>query len=192
MRFSKAHICVTRTKPRHPAEPQKAVLAECGCGDWVDLDRPDGWTALAERLRRGDQVKVRHLHILVPQKRRTDDNPQRALWAAIWAIEDRGATVFEAATGRSTADARTRDEMIRDAIDAITRGARGPEARIARANGKLGGRPAARIKDEDRAAARALWFERPDLRGARLHQALRKLRYSVARCYREFGARSGQ
>lgn len=191
MKFGKHHICVTRTKPRHSVDAQRAALEAAGCGDWVSLDDPDGVDALIDRLRKGDLVKVRHLHILAPNKCRTDHNPRRDLWRILHAIEDRGATVVEISTNRTTANQRERDMMIADAIEVVTRGARAIAAR-ARENGKLGGRPPTPIKDRDREAARAFWFERQELVGKRLRQCLGRVGYSLARCYREFGPRGGR
>lgn len=192
MRFSKSHICVTREKPRYPAAAQRAALEPAGCGDWAELSDKDGVRDLLDRLRRGDIVKLRHLHLLVPVKKRTDENPRRDLWQIIHLIEDRGATILEVSTGRSSANQRERDMMIADAIEVITRGARAISAKLARENGKRGGRPPAVIKDEQREAARAYWFERPEIVGKRLRQCLKRLGYSVARCYREFGPRGGR
>lgn len=192
MKFSTSHICVTREKPRYPAAAQRAALEPAGCGDWAELSDKDGVRDLLDRLRRGDTVKVRHLHLLAPPKRRTDDNPRRELWETIHRIEDRGATILEVSTGRSSANQRERDMMIADAIEVITRGARAISAKLARENGKKGGRPPAVIKDEQREAARVKWFERPELVGDDLRRALKRTGYSVARCYREFGPRGGR
>lgn len=192
MKFSKSHICVTREKPRYPAAAQRAALELAGCGDWAELSDKDGVRDLLDRLRRGDTVKVRHLHLLAPPKRRTDDNPRRELWETIHRIEDRGASILEVSTGRSTANQRERDTMIADAIEVITRGARAISAKLARENGRKGGRPPTEISDHQRASARALWFEKPEIVGKRLAQSLRRCGYSVARCYREFGPRGGR
>lgn len=192
MKFGKSHICVTREKPRYPSAAQRTALELAGCGDWAELSDKDGVRDLLDRLRRGDIVKLRHLHLLVPVKKRTDENPRRDLWQVLHLIEDRGATILEVSTGRSSANQRERDMMIADAIEVITRGARAISAKLARENGKKGGRPPATIKDEQREAARAYWFERPEIVGKRLRQCLKRLGYSVARCYREFGPRGGR
>lgn len=190
MKFGKSQICVTRGKPRYPVEAQRSALELAGCGDWVSLDDTNGLRSLLDRLRKNDVVKVRHLHLLAPAKRRTDENPRRALWSILHQIEDRGATVLEISTGRSTANQRDRDMMIADAIEVVTRGARAVAR--ARENGKKGGRPPAVIKDENREHARRYWFERQELQGLRLRQCLGRVGYSLARCYREFGPRQGR
>lgn len=190
MRIGKDQICVIRALPRHTEAGQRAALEPDGCGDWIALHEPRGLDTLISRLRKGDTVKVRALHLLAPPKLRTDDNPRRELWRILHLIEDRGATVREVSTGRSTADKRARDDMIADAIEVITRGARAYSAKLARENGKLGGRPPKAMKPEQTEAARCIWFD-PCVKGVKLKRELKRYGYSLSRCYREFGAREG-
>lgn len=192
MRFAKSHICVTRAKPRYPVEPQRATLEAAGCGDWADLSDADSVADLLGRLRRGDIVKVKSLHFLVAPKLRTYDNRRRDLWQMIAEIESRGASILEVSTGRSSLKLGERDTMIADAIEVITRGARALTRKQASENGKNGGRKPDVISDENRTAARALWFDRPELVGKKLHRALERRKFSLSRCYREFGPRGGR
>ena len=192
MRFAKSQICWIRELPRYPGAPQLAALSEHGCGQIFDASKPNARDDMIDQLRRGDVIKVRSLHLLAMPRRRTTDEPRRDLWATIHAIEDRGASVLELATMRSTTNHRERDMMIADAIETITRGARALPRKIARENGKLGGRPPAKISDEQRAAARELWFDKPNILGRNLKKNLLRVGYSVHRCYREFGPRGGR
>lgn len=185
-------ICVTRDKPRYAVGSQRADLDASGCTEWIALGPDDETRELIDRVRRNDVVKVRALHLLVRRKRRTDQNVRRELWEIVHQIEERGATIHEVSTGRTSANQRERDTMIADAIEVLTRGARAMSAKVARENGKLGGRPRTLIKDEQRETARRLWFEAPEIVGLRLRQSLRRTGYSLARCYREFGPRGGR
>lgn len=191
MRIRRDQICVIRDKPRLKGGPQREALTLHGCGDLIDLGAPHGERDLMDRLRRGDTVKLRRLHILVPPKRDTRERPRLTLWEMVHAIEDRGASIMEIDTGRSSKDLRQRDEMIRDAIEIVTEGARAAAAKVSRENGRLGGRPPAQISDDRRQAARATWFDASKM-GARLQRDLKRHGYSLARCYREFGPRSGR
>lgn len=192
MRVSKSQICWIRERPHHRASAQLAALSEHGCGAIFDASNPNARDEMLASIRRGDVVKVRHVHLLAIPKKRTDDQPRRDLWRIIHAIEDRGATILEISTGRSSANQRERDMMIADAIEVIARGVRALPRKIAQQNGKLGGRPKARIKPEQSEAARELWFDSPDVVGKHLRQCLRRVGYSLARCYREFGPRGGR
>lgn len=188
MKIGKNHICVVRHLSRYPEAAQREVLMQAGCGQTLDIGKPGQRLMLVSDLRRGDIVKVRHLHLLAEPKRRSIDNPRRDLWAIVHQIEDRGATIFEVSTGRTTANPRDRDNMIADAIEIVTRGARALSGKIARENGKRGGRPKVEIADDQRERALAVWHD-PSVTGERLKRTLRLHKFSLARCYREFGPR---
>jgi len=172
MKMDKSKIGVVRSLSRFPATAQREALEPFKCGTWIDLTAVGGLQQLLDLLRRNDVVHVRHMRLLAPPKLRTTDNPRLALWEIIHAIEDKGATIFETATDRKTnAGPRVRDEMIRDAIEAVTRGAKALPRKIARENGILGGRPQKWTADQVRAAA-PVWFD-ATLWGKRLDDALR-------------------
>lgn len=187
--INKSQICVVRALPRYPASVQTDALEASGCGQTIDI--ATGRARLIETLRKGDVVKVWKLHLLAEPKRRTDDNPRRDLWAILHQIEDRGATVLELSTGRTSSDHRQRDLMIADAVEILTRGQHAVARKIAAQNGLNGGRPPTKISDEQRDRARALWF---DLKvyGVDLRRILKAEKYTLARCYREFGPRGGK
>lgn len=147
----------------------------CGCGTWFDLAERGERGRLIDTLRKGDVIHVRHLHLLAEPKRRTDDVPRLSLWSILFEIEDRGVTIREISTGRSTAHSRERDMMIRDALEVLTRGARANAARVARENGKLGGRKRKWTPEQVQAAA-DVWFD-GKLYGEALDKALRRGRH---------------
>lgn len=173
MKTTKAHIGVVRSLPRYPATAQRAALEQFGCGSWIDLTAENGVESLISMLRRGDVVHVRNLALLARPKHRTDDNPRLDLWAMVHAIEARGASILETSTGRrSSISPQERDEMIRDALEAVTKGMKALPRRIARENGILGGRPQKWTADDVQAAA-PVWFD-PSLWGKKLDDALRR------------------
>ncbi len=98
--------------------------------------------------------------------------PRLTLWAILFEIEDRGATIREISTGRSTANPRERDMMIRDALEVLTKGARANAARQAR---MLGGRSRKHSREKVEAAA-AVWFD-DKLYGPALDAALTRGRH---------------
>ena len=188
MAFQKNHVCIIRALPRYPEGPQRAELEAHGCGVWFDLSKPDARTHMLNTLRQGDVVKARHLLLLAEPKKLRTDNPRRDLWAIISQIEERGATLLEVSTGRTSANPRERDGMIADAIERLTRGSRAYNRKQAQAHGKLGGRPKKDVAKGE-ADARLLWFD-PKLDDRdKLRRLLRLTGWSVSRCYKEFGGR---
>lgn len=136
-------------------------------------------------------MRVTRMHLLVRRVKRTDVNLRLNLWRVVHAIEDRGATIEETATGRKSTDPRQRDDMISDAIETLTRSHNARAAKVARANGRKGGRPPNVLSDEQTAKARAAWFN-SDLAGGRLLKTIRAAGYTRSRCYQEFGPRGGR
>ena len=188
MALTKHHICVIRALPRYPEGPQRAELSAHGCGAWYDLSLKSARADMLDGLRRGDVVKVRHLHLLAEPKKLRTDNPRRDLWAIIAEIEQRGATVLEISTARTTANAGERDMMIADAIERLTKGSRAYNRKQAVEHGKLGGRPKKDVAKGE-ADARRLWFD-PSLGDReKLRRYLRPTGWSISRCYKEFGGR---
>ncbi len=99
----------------------------------------DEWIRTA--LRPGDTLLIMRLMLLAEPRKRSRDNPRMDLWAVLAELRRRGVTVWELATDRRSDDPQQRDDMIRDAIEALTLGGRHLPSDVARAIGSRGGRP---------------------------------------------------
>ena len=176
-----------RPLPRFAASGQEARLRAHGVpADKIYVEGREGETldALVRSLRDGEAVCVVRLHLLAPPRQRTADRPRLALWSAVREIEARGASIFEVDSGRSTTDRDTRDDMIADAIEALTHAGRSPRSRDG------AGRPRKEFPPEVIEQARAVWF---DLRYRTNADAIRAgpPGWSMTRYYRTF-RRSGR
>jgi len=147
---------------------------------YVEGENAETLDALIRSLRKGEAVAVVRLHILAPPKLRTADRPRRALWAAIKAIEAKGASIIEVESGRSTATKSERDDMIADAIEALTHSGRSPRRRDG------AGRPPKVFSVEQVEQARVAWF---DLRHRTNKAAIdaSPKGWSMTRSYKSFG-----
>lgn len=190
-RLSKARCGYVQSVPRHPASGQRAALEPYQLGAIFDEDQEEGARGrMVDQLRRNDAVHLTHFHLLAKRVERTTHNMRLDLWEALRDVEERGGVVIETSTDRTTADRKQRDDMIRDAIEILTRGHKARASTIARKNGMKGGRPPKVLTPEQTEAARAAWIN-PKLAGAKLRQVVRRCGYSIARCYAEFGPRGG-
>lgn len=173
MRLPKSQICWIRPTRRLSADGQRRALEAAGCGQLFIADaRWQIWNEMIDQLRRGDVVKVRRLHLFVPERWSSNQNRYRWLWDCVHAIEDRGASWVEIETGRKSTVPRERDDAIRDALEYIRGGANAPFRKTAQENGaKSKGRPP-KYTAEQIEAARAVWFDER-LRGAALIRALK-------------------
>jgi hypothetical protein len=131
-------------------------------------------------LRPGNVLAVRHMHLLAPAKSSNNDKPRRALWAALKAVEDKKASVYEVSTARSSLNKDERDAMLADAIEALTHAGRSPR------KGHLPGRPAFTYSEKQIDQARRAWF---DLRHRTNSDAIRAspVGWTAQRSYDEFG-----
>ena len=120
---------------------------------YVEGEGPETLDALIKSLRKGEFVAVMRLHVLAPVKLRTADRPRRALWDAIKRIEAKNSYIFEVETGRSTSNKSERDDMIADAIEALTHSGRSPRRRDG------AGRPPKVFPPEQIEQARTAWFD---------------------------------
>jgi len=138
------------------ASGQLARLAEYGLSRdriYVEGDGPETLDAMIKALRKGESVIVVRLHILAPPKLRTADRPRRALWDAIKRIEAKGCAIVEVDSNRSTALKLDRDDMIADAIEALTHAGRAPRSRDG------AGRPPKQFTPDQIEQAKAAWFD---------------------------------
>ncbi len=168
---------------RFTAAGQLARLAEYGLTRdriYVEGDGPETLDGLIRALRRGEAVLVVKLHVLAPPKLRTADRPRRALWDAIKRIEAKGAHIIEVDSNRSTALKPDRDDMIADAIEALTHAGRAPRSRDG------AGRPPKTFTAEQIETARVAWF---DLRHKTNKAAIAAgpKGFSLTRYYKTFG-----
>lgn len=168
---------------RLTAAGQLATLREHGIGRetvYVEGDGPEGIEALIRSVRKGEAVAVVRLHVLAPPKLKTADRPRLALWDAIKRIEAKGAHIIEVESGRSTANRSERDDMIADAIEALTHSGRSPRRRDG------AGRPPKAFTDEQIKQARSAWF---DLRHRTNKAAIAASPkgWSMTRSYKTFG-----
>lgn len=168
---------------RMTASGQLARLAERGLTRdrvYVEGDGPETLDGLIRALRKGESVLVVKLHVLAPPKLRTADRPRRALWGAIKRIEAKGAHIIEVETNRSTATKSERDDMIADAIEALTHAGRSPRSRDG------AGRPPKTFTPEVIEQARVAWF---DIRHRTNAAAIRAgpSGWAMTRYYKTFG-----
>lgn len=174
MRISKAQICWIRHSRRLTAEGQRAELEAVGCGQtFVADDRWQIWNEMIDQLRRGDVIKVRRLHLFVPERWRSNQNRYLWLWDCVHAIEDRGASWIEIDTGRKSTVPRERDDAIRDALEYIRGHANAPFRKTARENGAKSAGRKPKYTPEQIEAARDVWFDL-NLSGHKLKEALRR------------------
>lgn len=148
---------------------------------YTEGDGPETLDALIASLRKGEAVVVVRLHVLAPPKLRTADRPRLALWDAIKRIEAKGAHIIELESQRSTATKGDRDDMIADAIEALTHAGRSPRRRDG------AGRPPKQFTPEEIEQARTAWF---DLRHRTNKDAIAASPkgWSMTRSYRMFRA----
>jgi hypothetical protein len=116
-----------RDLPKLSADQQVAALVAHGIAvrDVVVDGRklPSGlrmnWGWLMRKLRSGDTLAVTRLRALyTPRAKLT---PRKSLFRTLHEIEDAGVEIIETATGRRSTNARQRDMMIADCLDAIAR-----------------------------------------------------------------------
>ena len=168
---------------RFAASGQETVLIAYGVPpNRIFIEGRGGETleACIQLLRPGNVLAVRHLHLLAPAKSSTNDKPRRALWAALKAIREKKASVYEVSTARNSLNPDERDDMIADAIEALTHAGRSPR------KGHLPGRPAFTYSEKQIDQARRAWF---DIRHRTNSDAIRASPkgWTAQRSYDEFG-----
>lgn len=166
--------------PRVTLAGQESALLTHGVPpEKIYVEGREALADLVKSLRKGEAVCVLRLHLLAPPKLRTADRPRRALWSAIQDIEAKGAHIIEVETGRSTATRSERDDMIADAIEALTHAGRSPRKRDG------AGRPPIEFSPEDIEFAKREWFDLRHRTNAAALKAIQKRvpKWTMTRCY---------
>ena len=182
-------IGIAREMPRHPIEPQLSELRERGCERVLTIGPEwSSWIKALDHIREGDHVMVRHLHLLPPPRLSTADSRRRFLFRCLRDLCSRGSTWVETSSGRQSTDNEQKLAAIEDAVEYITFQANSRSRKIARENGKKGGRPKSRFSAEHRRRAFELYTDL-SIAGKRLRDALSAIKWSHSRCHREWGGR---
>ncbi len=134
--------------------------------------------ALVRMVRTGTVVAIRHLFLLACPKA-----GRRDLWKAIDAIEARGGVLWELYSDRRTSDKKQRDEMMREAVEALARG------RHKRSAADKRGRPRKDFTAQEIEQARAVWHNRKVRTWAEVKVKLPS-GFSLARAYKSWGPRT--
>ncbi len=146
------YLCgFVRDFPRLSAKAQTGKLKRFGVEEIRIHDTLDGVMSVVSGRRRAVVVVV-ELHVLAPPKLLTNSNPRLDLWAAVKAIEAKGATITEVDSGRNSGNKDERDDMIAEAIEKITHAGRAPRRRDG------AGRPPDEFTDEQIEFALHEWY----------------------------------
>ena len=137
-------------------ETQDTALRRAGAEWVVTLGRvvPKSWRDVANIVRDGDTVYIYGL-ALVPTRKGDDElKPTDQVREFLIEVHERGGTVVEVSTGRSSRKPAERKAMTADAVKGLKRGNRSPKT------GKPRGRPKKDWTLEQVAAAKVVWFSR--------------------------------
>ena len=173
-----------RPLPRHSEASQREALERSGVSViYVEGFQAESLTEATRALRKGDRLAVVRAFLLATPRTSSRIKPRASLFAALQAIEAKGASLYEAATDRDSATER--DAILFDAIEWLSGQARGIKSAE---NGELG-RPKQKFTDEEIDRARRVWESR---RYRRVEDAGKHLPrgFSVWRCYKTFGRRN--
>ena len=154
--MDKSQIGVICKSPSIKAETQETALRKAGAQWIVTLGRvlPKSWRDVVNVVREGDTVYVYGL-ALVPTKRGDDElAPSVQVREFIIEVHDKGGTVVEVSSGRSSRNRSQRLAMVKDATKALRRGSRTAPT------GKGRGRPKGEFSSDEIAEAKRVWFSR--------------------------------
>ncbi len=143
--------------PRYALAGQKEAMERNGIEKYLveggRKPKPTGTRHDVTRMMcEGRVFAIQHLFLLADPAKRTAQ--RRDLWKAIDEIEKRNGVIWELYTGRRSDDKRQRDEMMRDAIEALTRG------RHKRSDTDKRGRPQKTFSEAEITQAKAAWNSR--------------------------------
>lgn len=141
--------------PRYPEAGQRRAMSENGIAGIIQEGGRKANGTRADILRMhapGRILAIQHLFLLAdPKAKRKSGGTRADLWKAVDAWEADDGLILELATGRRTDDKRQRDEMMRDAIEALARG------RHKTTRGDKRGRPKKEFSEADLTRGKAVW-----------------------------------
>lgn len=145
---------IRNTIPRYSLEGQRQAMEQNGVTVVYEDDgkKPYSREAWIKSLRSGDVATVAWLGILVDRIGSTKAR-HRDLQSVMEEIEERGATIWELATGRRSSDKKERDAMVFDALEGLSRG------RFDKGTSRLG-RPPRFRSPEEKAIIWEEWHEK--------------------------------
>lgn len=190
-----AFICST---PRHPIQPQLAMVQAAGCDRIIALSAKgrqyEGveYRSLSDAvriLRSGDEVIVPYLYAFGFQKGSKRGQRRDIFDETIDEIDARGCQFTELSSGLRSGDREQRRKMLRDARKAVTSGGRGMRSAENGAKNKRG-RKVTVLSAEVERAAKAIWLNLRDYpTWTDVREALPK-GVTVEYCYRTWQART--
>ena len=130
---------------------------------------------------KGRTLAIQHLFLLADPKAKRGQS-RRDLWKAMDEIEKRGGVIWELYTGLKTSDRKERDQMMRDAVEALAKG------RHKRSASDKRGRPVKEFSADEMKTAQAAWHNRKLKTWAQVKEAL-PAGFSLARAHKLWGAR---
>jgi hypothetical protein len=144
--------------PRYKVVGQRAAMDTHGITMVIQESKRNATGTRADLLRmvaKGRLVAVQHLFLLAdPRTKSRRGGTRQDLWATVDKIEAGGGVIWELSTGRRTDDRRQRDEMMRDAVEALALG------RHKTSQADKRGRPPKSFDDATLAKGRAAWESR--------------------------------
>src|SRR3990167_5252499 len=144
--------------PRYPDGGQRKAMTEHGIDKIIQEGgkKPNGTRSDLLRMRApGRVIAIQHLFLLAdPKAKRKRGGTRKDLWKAIDAWEADGGIFWELSTGLRSDNRRQRDEMTREAVEALARGRHKTD------RGDKRGRPKKEFDDTTKAKGKAVWESR--------------------------------
>lgn len=144
--------------PRYAELGQHKAMKDNGVENVIQEGgkKPKGTRSDLLRMRApGRVMAIQHLFLFADPKAKHKRGGTRAdLWKAIDAWEAHGGIFWELSTGLRSDDARERDEMMREAVEALARGRHKTD------RGDKRGRPKKQFTPEQLAKGKAVWESR--------------------------------
>lgn len=170
-----------RPHKRRLEAAQRTALEAAGVKRIWTEGRDETLADCIAQLRRRDVLAVTDLWLLAEPRSKDVRSPRKSLFEALGAIEERGATVVETASGRSSSE--DRDAMLLDAIEWLSGQARGRKGAV---NGR--GKQPVKFAPEVIEAAERIWRDRRVKTWADAAKKLPK-GFTVYRAHKMFGPR---
>lgn len=174
--------------PRHPRDRQELSVTQAGALAIFVVDKDVTRDMISSVRRNGDTLYIEALALLAEPKSKACKYPSADLIEACDVLTDRGVTIVESSTGRSSANKAEYRAMKKDALTAIAKGGRALPTKQARANGKKGGRTATIFTADTIEKARQIWKSRDVKTWADVKTKLPK-GFTVHRAHKLWGPR---